>query len=86
MTATVTSRASATSAPTPAAARAALVEPADFADWWQALEVAASHGLPSLEQAWREASGAHKQHVVTQHREAWMALKTLAQSGNGRAR
>jgi hypothetical protein len=85
VSATVTPRASAASAPA-ATASASPVEPAGFSSWWQALEVDASHGLPALEQAGREASGAHKQHVVTQHREAWTALKGLAQNGNGRAR
>ena len=88
VTATVTPRPSAAPAPT-AAPSAALVEPAGFADWWQSLEVAASHGLPTLESAWGSASGAFKTHATTVHREAWQALKTQSQHRhgyNGRAR
>jgi hypothetical protein len=44
--------------------------PEGFDAWFASLHTAANNGLASLEQAWREASGAHKQHVVTAHKEA----------------
>ena len=69
--------------PTPAQDRSL---PDGFEVFWASLHAAASEGLPALEQAWREGDRLLKEHVVAQHREAWTALKALAQSGNGRAR